>query len=79
VERVLELSPGAPVLPVLLGAIAEMIVMPGELAVRLGAGLCGLGLGAMYVAGGRSVLAPVLARGGFAVGAVVLEALRVIG
>ncbi len=79
VERVLELSPGAPVLPVLVGAIAEMIVMPGELAVRLGAGLCGLGLGAMYVAGGRSVLAPVLARGVFAGGAVVLEALRVIG
>lgn len=46
---------------------------------RLGAGLCGLGLGAMYVAGGRSVLAPVLARGVFAGGAVVLEALRVIG
>jgi membrane protease YdiL (CAAX protease family) len=79
VERVLELSPGPPILPVLCGALAEAIVMPGDLAARVGAGLFGAGLGWMYVASGRSVVAPILARIAFVGGAVVLEALRVIG
>lgn len=79
VERVLELSPGPPVLPVLVGALAEAIVMPGDFATRVGAGLFGAGLGWMYVASGRSVIAPILARVAFVGGAVVLEALRVIG
>jgi hypothetical protein len=79
VERVLELSPGPPVLPVLVGAIAEALVTPGDLAARIGAGLFGAGLGGIYVAAGRSVLAPICARGAFSLGAIVLEALRVIG
>ena len=79
VERVLELSPGSPILPVLCGALAEAIVTPGELAIRLGAGLFGAGLGWLYVAGGRSLVAPVLARLTFAGTAVVLEGLRLIG
>lgn len=79
VERVLELSPGPPVLPVLCGALAEAIVMPGDVAARAGAGLFGAGLGWIYVASGRSVVAPILARIAFTGGAVVLEALRVIG
>ena len=79
VERVLELSPGPPVLPVLVGAIAEALVTPGDLAARLGGGLFGIGLGWMYVAGGRSVLAPVCARLVFELGVVALEALRLIG
>jgi len=79
VERVLELSPGPPLLPVLCGALAEAIVMPGDLAARAGAGLFGAGLGWMYVASGRSVIAPILARIAFVGGAVVLEALRLIG
>ncbi len=79
VERVLELSPGPAVLPVLCGGLAEAIVMPGGLAARAGAGLFGMGLGWMYVASGRSVVAPILARITFVGGAVVLEALRVIG
>ncbi len=79
VERVLELSPGPAILPVMCGAFAEAIVTPGDLAARLGAGLFGAGLGWMYVASGRSVVAPMLARIAFTGGAVVLEALRVIG
>lgn len=79
VERVLELSPGPPVLPVLCGALAEAIVMPGDLAARCGAAVFGAGLGWMYVASGRSVVVPILARIAFVGGAVVLEGLRVIG
>jgi hypothetical protein len=79
VERVLELSPGPPVLPVLVGAIAEALVMSGDVAARLGGACFGAGLGWMYAAGGRSVLAPVCARLVFELGAVLLEALRLIG
>jgi hypothetical protein len=79
VERVLELSPGPAVLPVLIGAFAEAIITPGGVSVRIGAMLFGIGLGSMYVAAGRSVIAPMLARVMFQVGAVVLEALRLVG
>ena len=79
VERVLELSPGPPILPVLVGAFAEGLVTRGDLAVRVGAALVGLGMGWMYVAAGRSLVAPICARVAFALGAVVLEGLRVIG
>jgi membrane protease YdiL (CAAX protease family) len=79
VERMLELSPGPPVLPVLVGALAEALVTPGDVATRIGAGLFGAGLGALYVAAGRSVIAPICARLAFSLGALVLEALRVIG
>lgn len=79
VERMLELSPGPPILPVLVGAIAEALVTPGDLAVRLGAGAFGAGLGWIYAAAGRSVIAPICARSAFALAAVALEALRLIG
>jgi hypothetical protein len=79
VERMLELSPGPPILPVLVGAIAEALVTRGDLAARLGAGLFGAGLGWMYVAAGRSVVPPICARIAFTLGAVALEAVRVIG
>ena len=79
VERVLELSPGPPYLPVLLGGLAEAIVMPGDISSRIGAGLFGAGLGWMYVAGGRSIVGPMLARVTFVCGAVVLEAFKLIG
>lgn len=79
VERVLELSPGPSVLPVLVGALAEAVITPGDLASRIGAGVFGVGLGSLYVAAGRSVLAPICARVAFGLGAVVLEALRAIG
>jgi hypothetical protein len=78
-ERMLELSPGPVTLPVFAGALAEAIVTPGDLAARAGAGLFGAGLGWMYVAGGRSLVAPVCARVAFALGALALEAMRVIG
>lgn len=79
VERVLELSPGPPFLPVLCGALAEAIVTPGDVAMRFGAGLFGAGLGWMYVAGGRSITGPALARVTFVCGAVVLESLKLVG
>lgn len=79
VERVLELSPGPPILPVLVGACAEALVTRGDLAARIGAGLFGIGLGWMYVSAGRSVIAPICARVAFSLGAVALEALRVVG
>ena len=79
VERMLELSPGPPVLPIFVGAVAEAILTPGDLAARLGAGLFGIGLGWLYVAGGRSVVAPIWARVVFQVGVVLLEALQLIG
>jgi membrane protease YdiL (CAAX protease family) len=79
VERLLELSPGPPVLPVLVGAIAEALVTPGDLAVRIGAGAFGAGLGWIYAASGRSVIAPICARSAFALAAVALESLRLIG
>jgi hypothetical protein len=78
VERLRELSPGPPVLPIVVGAIADAIITPGELGARIGAGLFGAGLGWMYVAGGGAI-APICARLAFGLGAVVLEALRLIG
>jgi len=78
VERVLELR-GHRVLAVLVGAFGEALVADGDLAMRIGAGMFGIGLGWMYIAAGRSVVAPICARVVFALGAVVLEALRVVG
>jgi hypothetical protein len=79
VERVLELSPGPPILPVLVGALAEALVTRGDLDVRIGAGAFGAGLGWLYVAAGRNAIAPTCARLAFGLGAACLEALRVIG
>lgn len=78
VERVLELR-GHPVLAILAGALAEALISDGDLAIRIGAGMFGIGCGWIYVAGGRSVVAPICARLVFSLGALGLEALRVIG
>ena len=74
VERMLELSPGPPTLPIVTGALAEALVMPGPPAARIGAALFGIGLGMFYVGSGRSLVAPIAARAAFAVGAVLAEA-----
>lgn len=79
VDRVMELSPGPPVLPVLVGALAEALLAPGDGAARIGAALFGIGLGWMYAAGGRSIVAPLCARLVFELGVVFLEAMRLIG
>lgn len=79
VDRVLGLAPGQTVLAVLVGAFAEAIVTPGDATVRIGAGVFGIGLGWMFVAAKRNVLAPMLARVSFAVVLVILETMRVIG
>ncbi|HEY5950574.1 MAG TPA: CPBP family glutamic-type intramembrane protease [Kofleriaceae bacterium] len=78
VERVLELR-GHPVLAVVVGALAEALISDGDLAMRIGAGIFGIGLGWMYIAAGRSAVAPICARLVFSLGAVLLEALRVVG
>jgi membrane protease YdiL (CAAX protease family) len=79
VERVLELAPGPPVLPVLVGAIAEGLLTPGDAWVRIGAVAFGVGLGWIYVAAGRSVVASICARVAFSLGALLLEGLRILG
>lgn len=78
VERVLELAPSQKVLAVLVGAFAEAIVTPGDVTVRLGAAVWGIGLGWIYVAAGRNVIAPIVARMTFAVVLVILEGMRVV-
>jgi hypothetical protein len=79
VERLLELAPAQRVLAILVGAFAEALVEPGSFAARIGAAIWGIGLGWIYVAGGRSVIAPACARLAFQLGAMILEAVRVIG
>jgi len=79
VERVMELSPGPPVLPVLVGAFAEALITPGDAPARMGGALFGVGLGWMYAAGGRSIVAPLCARLVFDLGVVFLEAMRLVG
>ena len=78
VERVLELR-GGTVIAILVGGFAEAVCVDGDLAARIGAGAFGAGLGWMYVAAGRSVVAPACARLAFQLGAVLLEAQRIIG
>jgi hypothetical protein len=78
VERVLELG-GHRVIAILVGGIAEALISDGDLGMRIGAGLFGVGCGWMYVAAGRSVVAPTCARLVFSLGALLLEALRVVG
>ncbi len=75
-ERVWELSPGPAALPIAAAAAMEALVVGGPLAARIGAGLFAAGLGLLYVAGGRSLLAPIAARATFAAGAIIVELLR---
>ena len=63
----------------MVGAFAEALIAGGGFEERLGAGVFGVGLGAMYIAGGRSVVAPICARLAFSLGALLLEATRVVG
>jgi len=72
VERALALG-AHPVMAVMIGAIAEAIV-----ARNAGAAVFGIALGWMYVAGGRSIVAPACARLAFVLGALLLEALRLV-
>ncbi len=79
VERVLELRGSTHVMvAVLVGAAAEAILTPGELVVRIGGAIWGIGFGWIYVAANRNVLAPMLARVTFTVVLVILEGMRVV-
>jgi membrane protease YdiL (CAAX protease family) len=86
-ERVLELG-AHPALAVVVAALAEAAVVgnvgetvgtSASLPMRAGAAVFGLALGWMYVASGRSVVPAICARAAFVLGALVLEALRVVG
>jgi len=79
VERVLELSRAPAVLAILVGGVAEALLVDGDLAARLGGGAFGCGLGWMYVASGRNLAVPLCARLAFQLGATVLESLRLVG
>jgi hypothetical protein len=82
VERVLELGrpgPTTAVLAVAAGGLAEACVTDGGVAVRAGAALFGVGLGIIYVGAGRRLTAPLCARLGFALGALLLQGARLIG
>jgi len=79
VERVLELGHSKSEPAILVGAFAEALVVDGDLTARIGACLFGIAMGWMYVASGRSVVAPMCARLAFSLGALALEALRVVG
>lgn len=78
VERALELG-ARPMLAVAIGAVAEGVLWPGDLASRLGAAMFGAGLGWLYVASGRTAGASISARVLFQLGALVLEGLRLVG
>jgi hypothetical protein len=79
VERVLELAPRSGVLlPVLVGALAEALVTPGDGAARLGGALFGAGLGWMFVTTNRNLVVPIFARVAFQAGAVAIEALGLV-
>lgn len=80
-ERIVELRPSASAsttFAVMLAGLAEALVTPGDLASRLGVGVVGTGLGWMYLAGHRTVMATIPARVAFTIGAVILEWLQVI-
>jgi len=94
VERVLELG-GPPLPAILVGAFAEALLAgglagspaggigsglgSGGLDARLGAAIFGVGLGWMYVGAGRRAVVPACARLAFALGALALEAARLVG
>jgi hypothetical protein len=78
VERILELG-GSVVPAVLAGGIAEALVTDGNLGARIGGCVFGLGLGWIYVAADRGVMAPMCARITFVLGATALESLKLIG
>jgi hypothetical protein len=91
VERQLGLG-RSPIVAIAIGAFAEaLLVFPigrteagalelgGDIITRLGAAIVGVALGWMYVAAGRSVLAPLCARLAFSLGALALEATRLVG
>jgi hypothetical protein len=78
VERVFELG-GGRALAVLAGALGEALVSDGELGARLGAAVFGAGLTWMYIASGRSLVPGTCARLAFTLGALILEALRLVG
>lgn len=73
IERMLELSPGPPALPIAVAALAEALVTAGPVASRIGVALFGAGLGLLYVASGRNVLAPIAARVAFVACAIIAE------
>ncbi len=75
VERVLELG-GSTAMAIVVGAIAEALLVSGPIQARLGGFVIGIALGWMYVAAGRNVAVTIVARLAFGLGALALEMLE---
>lgn len=75
VERVLELG-GSTVMAILVGAVAEAVLVPGPIEARFGGFLVGVACGWMYIAAGRNVAVTIVARLAFGLGALALEMLE---
>jgi hypothetical protein len=78
VETLLELRV-SPVFAVLAGALGDAVLADGDAFARIGAAIFGVALGWMFIAGGRSVVAPLCARLVFTIGAIALEAAKLVG
>lgn len=70
---------GATAVALAISACVEATVMGGGSARVFGAALVSVALGGLYLATGRSLVAPIAARVTFDVGVVVLEGLKMIG
>jgi hypothetical protein len=68
-----------PAIAIGAGALIDAVIASGGVPARLGAGVFGIAMGWMFVAAGRSALPGVCARVAFAVGALALEALQIVG
>jgi hypothetical protein len=80
-ERARELAPAGPqglAIAVAVTAVVEGALVAGAGWSVAGAAIGGVAASALYLAGGRSLVAPVVARLTFDLGALVLEALKVV-
>jgi hypothetical protein len=68
-----------PVVAIVIGALGDAVLADGGVAARIGAAIFGVALGWMFVASGRSVVAPLCARLAFVLGALALEAAKLVG
>ena len=69
----------SPAVAVLAGALGDAVLAEGGGTARIGAAIFGVALGWMFVASRRSVVAPLCARLAFVLGALALEAAKLVG
>ena len=80
-ERVRTLGPGrtGPIAGIAIAAVVEAVFTSEPGAPAFGSFLVGVALGTMYLAAGRNLVVPVAARVCFEVGALVVQATRLVG